>query len=220
MGFFALTAVLAWSFLFALPLSGQSFDELRAALAGRTASPDFPALLAASADKAPDAENLDRLFEKYLPYVKEGEARRNLLLRWAVVLELSGRWDAAAARYEEAAFAWSGQRDVSSLLSAARAWLAAGETEKALTILRIVGVASSDAVVREKTRVLEGWAKLVEGSAEAARALAGQAVSAAPDRETLLSALTLLWAASEGSGRAEIVPPGFERKFPALRRLP
>lgn len=187
----------------AVPLGAQASGGLRAELAGQTALPDFSARLAAAADRAAGVAELLSLLEEFIPKVQDGPGRRSLLLRWAAVLELTGRWEEAAARYEEAAFAAPGQRDMDSLLSAARAWLAAGETEKALSILRILGVASTDAGVRTRSLILEGWARLFEGSAAEARSLAARAASATPDRESLLSALTLLWAASEGRSREE-----------------
>ncbi len=187
----------------AVPLGAQASGGLRAELAGQTALPDFAARLAAAADRAAGVSELLSLLEEFVPKVQDGPGRRSLLLRWAAVLELTGRWEEAAVRYEEAAFAAPVQRDTDSLLEAARAWLAAGETEKALSILRILGVASTDAEVRTRSLILEGWARLIEGSAAEARSLAARAASAPPDRESLLSALTLLWAASEGRSREE-----------------
>jgi tetratricopeptide (TPR) repeat protein len=177
--------------------------SLRTELAGQTALPDFPARLIAAVERTSGVPELLALMEEFVPRVKEGPERRALLLRWAAVLELSGRWEEAAARYEEAAFAAPGQRDTESLLWAARAWLAAGEAEKALSILRILGAASPEASIRTRSLVLEGWARLIEGSAAEARSLAARAASSPPDRETLLAALTLLWAASEGPARGE-----------------
>ncbi|HOX13203.1 MAG TPA: SPOR domain-containing protein [Spirochaetia bacterium] len=191
----------------------QQPGSLRAELAGQTSLQDFPARLAAAADRASGLTELLALLEEFLPKVKEGPERRALFLRWAAVLELAGRWEEAAARYEEAAFAAPGQRDTESLLWAARAWLAAGETEKALSILRVLGAASPEAAVRTRSTVLEGWARLIEGSAAEARTLAARAAASPPDRETLLSALTLLWAASEGPSRGEAAAR-IRREFP------
>lgn len=191
----------------------QQPGALRAELAGQTSLQDFPARLAAAADRASGLAELLALLEEFLPKVKEGPERRALFLRWAAVLELAGRWEEAAARYEEAAFAAPGQRDTESLLWAARAWLAAGETEKALSILRVLGAASPEAAVRTRSTVLEGWARLIEGSAAEARTLAARAAASPPDRETLLSALTLLWAASEGTSRGEAAAR-IRREFP------
>lgn len=190
--------------LWAAPyLGAQASGGLRAELAGQIALADFPARLAAAADRASSVQEVLDLFMEFVPKVQSGPARRSLLLRWAAALELAGRWEEAATRYEEAAFAAPGQRDTDSLLAAARAWLAAGETDKALSILRVLGVASPEPSVRARALVLEGWARLIEGSAAEARLLADRAASAPADRETLLAALTLLWAASEGSARSE-----------------
>jgi len=209
----ALQALLVLHFSRAPELYAQAPDGLRSELAAQVSLPDFPSRLAAAADKATGVSELLALFEEFVPGVSDGPARRSFLIRWAALLELSGRWEEAAARYEDAAFAAPGQRDTASLLSAARSWLAAGETEKARSILRILGVASPDAAVRVRAQVLEGWARLIEGFPAEARVLAAQAASAPPDRETLLSALTLLWAASEGSARAESAAR-IRREFP------
>lgn len=197
----------------ALPTGAQQSGALRTELAGQTSLPDFPARLEAAADRASGVPELLALLGEFVPKVREGPERRALFLRWAAALELTGRWEEAAARYEEAAFAAPGQQDTESLLWAARAWLAAGETEKALSILRVLGAASPEASVRSRSRVLEGWARLIEGSAAEARALAARAVSSPPDREIFLAALTLLWAASEGPSRAEAAAR-IRRDFP------
>lgn len=200
------TAVLAlavFSILFPMPLAAQAVGDLRKELARQTALPDFPARLSAAVDTAVDVPELLAILAEFVPKLPEGPERRTLLLRWAAVLELSGAWEEAAARYEEAAFSSPGRRDTDSLLSAARAWLAAGETEKALSILRVLGVASPDTAVRMRSLVLEGWARLIEGTAPEARDLAARAAAGSPDREILLSALTLSWAASEGRSREE-----------------
>ena len=184
-------------------LRSQPSDGLRAELARQTALPDFPVRLSSAVDRASGISELISLLEEFVPKVQDGAFRRPLLLRWAAVLELEGRWEEAAARYEDAAFASPGQKDTDSLLWAARAWLAAGETDKALSILRILGVAASDSAVRARSLVLEGWARLIAGEPSEARSLAGRLVSAPADRETRLATLTLLWAASEGSSRED-----------------
>lgn len=209
----AVLLALAAAFRPALPAGAQQPGPLRTELAGQTSLPDFPARLGAAADRASGVPELLALLGEFAPKVREGPERRALFLRWAAALELTGRWEEAAARYEEAAFAAPGQRDTESLLWAARAWLAAGETEKALSILRILGAASPEASVRSRSLVLEGWARLIEGSAAEARALAARAVSSPPDREILLAALTLLWAASEGPSRGEAAAR-IRRDFP------
>ncbi len=199
----AVILALVSAFQAALPAAAQQPGALRTELEGQTSLPDFPLRLTAAVDRASGVQELLALLEGFVPKVKEGPERRALLLRWASVLELSGRWEEAAARYEEAAFAAPGQRDTDSLLWAARAWLAAGETTQALTLLRVLGAASPEASVRTRSLILEGWARLIEGSAEEARALGARAASSPPDRETLLAALTLQWAAAEGPARGE-----------------
>ncbi|MCK7503692.1 MAG: hypothetical protein MZV70_05965 [Desulfobacterales bacterium] len=185
-------------------IHAQGTDGLRAELAAQVTLQDFPARLAAAADRAAGASELLALYSEFIPKVSDGPARRSLLIRWAALLELSGRWEEAAARYEEAAFAAPGQRDTASLLSAARAWLAAGETEKARSILK-----NSWGGVPGRGGPRPGPGAGRVGPADRrlpaeARALAAQTSAAPPDREILLSALTLLWAASEGA-------PGLKR---------
>ncbi len=199
----AVLALAALSILLPGPLAAQAGGGLRAELARQTGLPDFPARLSAAVDTIAGVPELLAILEEFVPKVPEGPERRTLLLRWAAVLELSGGWEEAATRYEEAAFSSPGRRDTDSLLSAARAWLAAGETEKALSILRVLGVASPDASVRARSLVLEGWARLIDGAAPEARDFAARAAAGSPDRDTLLSALTLLWAASEGRPRED-----------------
>jgi cell division septation protein DedD len=185
------------SFVYAEPL-----DTLRKPLLGQSSAPDFADRLEKSLDKAATSDDALSLLAEFFPAVKDSEAERRLLLRWASLLELSGRWEEAASRYEEAAFAVPGRRDTDSLLASARDWLAAGETEKASAILKVLGVASADKKVQAKARVLEGWAALIAGRPEEAQAIADASAAEATVRETQLAALVLLWASSNGSDRA------------------
>lgn len=191
----------------------QSLDSLRASLKGQTAASDFAVRLAASVDQAQTVEDAVSLLREFVPSVEDGESRRALYLRWAGLLELSGRWEEAAARYEDAAFASPGRRDTASLLTGARLWLAAGETDKALSILRVLGVASVDPAVRSTAQILEGWAGLLDGNVEEARTIAERSASGAPNPETLLAVLTLLWASSEGVARTKAADT-IRQKFP------
>ena len=190
--------------LHALPFAyAESLDTLRSSLAAQSAASDFASKLDAAVDKAASLEDALSLLTEFVPMVTDGEARRSLLLKKAGLLELSGRWEEAAACHEEAAFAVPGRRDAESLLASARDLLASGETEKASSILRVLGLATSDASVRMKALVLEGWAALIGGRQADARGIAEAAASEAKtDGEAQLSALILLWASSEKEDRA------------------
>ncbi len=197
------SAFLLLFFLALRAVHTQDFESLRASLRVRQSEPDFGGSLSKALELAGSVEDVEALLREFLPSVRNGESRRGLFLQWAGILELVGRWEEAAARYEEAAFAAPGQRDTRSLLSGVKAWLAAGEAEKAISILKVLGVASSDPHVRSEARVLEGWARLLEGEGGLALQIAEMSVQEAQDEKALRTALVLLWASSEGARRKE-----------------
>lgn len=201
--------------LLALTFSyAEDLESLRSSLAAQSSASDFALRLEKAVDASPSLEDALSLLSEFVPAVKDGEARRSLLLRQAGFFELAGRWEEAAACHEEAAFAVPGRRDAESLLASARDLLASGETEKASSILRVLGLATSDAAVRMKARVLEGWAALIGGRSDEARGIAEAAASEAKtDGEARLSALVLLWASSERGHRAEAAER-LSRAFP------
>lgn len=201
--------------LLVLPFSyAEDLDSLRSSLAAQSSASDFSTRLEKAVDASPSLEAALSLLSEFIPAVKDGEARRSLLLKQAGLLELAGRWEEAAACHEEAAFAVPGRRDAESLLASARDLLASGEAEKASSILRVLGLATSDAAVRIKARVLEGWAALIGGRPAEARGIAEAAASESKtDGEARLSALVLLWASSEKGDRAAVAER-LSRAFP------
>lgn len=214
------SALLATCILFCpAPAFGQSATasggapSAGAALAAKTSAPDFARLLSDAVDKAAVVEDAVHLLTEYVSYVKDGASRRSLLLRLAALQELLGQWEEAAARYEEAAYAAPEPGDSGSLIAGARAYLAAGETEKALSILKILKIVSSDPIVRARAGILEGWAGLITGGTAEAKGIAERSAVGISDAQTQLAALVLLWAASEGAERTKAADR-MRRAFP------
>lgn len=193
----------------AKPQAAPTLAEARAKAAAAQGGAGLAAALDGLSASLSPSDALTLLAE-FLPKVQAPADRSALALRAGDLALLLGRFPDAAARYEEASAFAKGGRDGGFLLRAARARLAAGESDRATDLASLVLMTSpSDAGLCVAARLVGAWALAEQGrpteAASLAAEIAGSATAPSPaSAELRREARFLCWAVADSAGKAAV----------------
>jgi hypothetical protein len=199
-----------------VPLYAQSPEAAaaRAALIARAADPSFASAASAEAAKMASLDDTIWLISSLAAEAAIPDQRKAMLAEAASLLELVGRYEAAADSWEAAAATVAGVADARMLVSAAACRLVAGDAAGAAALAAAVAFLSPDAVSASRASIVSGWAALARDDRAVALA-AGKAAIDDPDASIAVSGLLLARAACpDGSAERAEYDAILVKRFP------
>lgn len=152
----------------------ERFIPAAAAVLIAAAVPSFPCFAddpGPSSGSVSFAEGLKRASALAAAAPVSGPARKSAYEALAALSELAGDYPAAAAAWEEAAFAEKGTRSDADLLEAARCLIVAGEGEKAGGLVKAVLLTGKDEALLARARALSVVSGALSGDRDSLAAL-------------------------------------------------